>query len=72
MRILRLVDFTIAGFWVVRNTKETLPKFLYGWSVLMFNFISIGLVSDSVRVSRYLRTGGIGRGVTILVSEQLV
>ena len=30
LRILRFVDFTIAGFWVVRNTKETLPKFLYG------------------------------------------
>ena len=25
-----LVDFTIAGFWVVKNTEETLPKFLYG------------------------------------------
>ena len=38
LRILGNVDieyFTIAGFWDVRKTKETLPKFLYGWSILM-------------------------------------
>ena len=60
-----LVDFTIAGFWVVRNTEETLPKFLYGWSVLMFKLLVNGLLSGSVRVFRYFRTGVSGGALQV-------